>query len=175
YARRLFESLGAEEPTLVLFEDIHWGEPTELELLQYLGTHLRETRVLLLATARPELLDRNEGWGSGVTAQTTIALEPLRRDEALRLAMHFIPPDELAEFAVAQITETSGGNPLFLEELAAGLRDLGSGDLPLSVREAIAARIDALPGEARSVLLAAAVVGRTFWRGAVTAVGVTDG
>ena len=172
YARRLFETLGAEEPTLVVFEDVHWGEPTELELLQYLGRHLREARVLVVATARPELLDQTPDWGSGVTAQTTVALEPLRPDDASRLALHFVPPDEMAEFALAQIIETSGGNPLFLEELANGLRDLG-GDLPLTVREAIAARIDALPAEARSVLVAAAVVGRTFWRGAVAAAGVT--
>ena len=173
YARRLFEALGADAPTLVVFEDVHWGEATELELLQYLGRHLREARVLLVATARPELLDQNEGWGSGISAQTAIALEPLRRDDASRLALHFVPPDEMAEFALAQLIETSGGNPLFLEELAAGLRDLGGDKLPLTVREAIAARIDALPAEARSVLVAAAVVGRTFWRGAVTAVGVT--
>jgi class 3 adenylate cyclase/tetratricopeptide (TPR) repeat protein len=172
YARRLFESLGAERPTLVVFEDLHWGEPTELELLQYLGRHLREARVLLVATARPELLDQHPEWSSGVTAQTTIGLEPLRPEDASRLASHFVPPDEAAEFALKQIIETSGGNPLFLEELAAGLRDLGD-DLPMSVREAIAARIDALPAEARSVLLAAAVVGRTFWRGAVAAVGST--
>jgi class 3 adenylate cyclase/tetratricopeptide (TPR) repeat protein len=173
YARRLFESLGAQGPTLVLFEDIHWGEPTELELLQYLGRHMREATVLVVATARPELLDQNPGWGSGITAQTTIALEPLRPQDASRLASHFVPPDETAEPAIAQIIETSGGNPLFLEELAAGLHELGSSGLPLTIREAIAARIDALPPAARSVLVAGAVVGRTFWRGAVDAVGVT--
>jgi class 3 adenylate cyclase/tetratricopeptide (TPR) repeat protein len=171
YARRLLESLGAQEPTLVLFEDVHWGEPSELELLQYLGRHLREARVLLMATARPELFDGNPDWGSGGTAQTMVALEPLKPEDASLLASHFVPPDEITQSTLSRLIETGGGNPLFLEELAAGLRERSGGDdLPLGVREAIAGRIDALPAEPRSVLLAAAIVGRTFWRGAVAAV-----
>jgi class 3 adenylate cyclase/tetratricopeptide (TPR) repeat protein len=174
YVRRLFESVGNEEPTLVVFDDVHWGEPTELELLNYLGRHLREARVLLVATARPELLDQSPGWAGGVTAQTTIAMDPLNDEDASRIASHFLPPDDITDGALSQIVATGGGNPLFVEELAAGLRDRrDTGALPLSVREAIAARIDALPPDARSVLLAAAVVGRTCWGGAVEAIGVT--
>ena len=175
YARRFLECLGMEQPTVVVFEDIHWAQPSELELLQYLGQHLRDAPVMLVAAARPELLDHQPTWGSGLTAQTTILLDPLRPDEAETLAGHLVRTTSDQAFDLASVIETAGGNPLFLEELAAALAEARAGDqLPVTVREAIAARVDALPAHARSTLLSAAVVGRTFWRSVVEAIGESD-
>jgi class 3 adenylate cyclase/tetratricopeptide (TPR) repeat protein len=162
-ARRFVECMSLEQPTVFLFEDVHWADGTELELLTYLGQFVRDTPATLLATARPELLDARPTWGSGLGAQTTIPLEPLPVEAAQALAASLVgttgaEPERLAEAA--------GGNPLFLEELAASVAEFGTSDeLPVTVREAIAARIDALPQGARDALLSAAVVGRTFWRG----------
>jgi class 3 adenylate cyclase/tetratricopeptide (TPR) repeat protein len=162
-ARRFVECMSLEQPTVFLFEDVHWADGTELELLTYLGQFVRDAPATLLATARPELLDARPTWGSGLGAQTTIPLEPLPVEAAQALAASLVgstgaEPERLAEVA--------GGNPLFLEELAASVAEFGTSDeLPVTVREAIAARIDALPQGARDALLSAAVIGRTFWRG----------
>src|SRR5579885_462089 len=171
-ARRFVESLGLEQPTVLVFEDIHWAQPSELALLEYLARHLRDAPVLLVAAARPELLDARPTWGAGLAAQTTIPLDPLRAEEAAELAGRLVRTQGAAPAELAAIVETSGGNPLFLEELAASLAEVEtSGGLPVTVREAIAARIDALPAEAREALLGASVVGRTFWRDVLEATG----
>jgi class 3 adenylate cyclase/tetratricopeptide (TPR) repeat protein len=173
HAKRFLEALAEEQPLVAVFEDVHWAQPSELELLQYLAKHLRDARVLVVAAARPELVDSQPTWGGGLVAQTTIVLEPLRAAEAAELALQLIAPDDQSPVRLDRVVETAGGNPLFLEELAAAVAERTATDMPVTVREAIGARIDALPEDARSTLLAAAVVGRTFWRGAVDA--VTDG
>ncbi len=173
-ARRLIECTGLEQPTVFVFEDIHWAQASEIALLEYLGRHLRDSPVMLVAAARPELLDTHPTWGTGLTAQTTIPLDPLRADEAEALAAHVVRAKG-GRLDIGRVVDTAGGNPLFLEELAASLVELGtSEDLPVTVREAIAARIDALPLDARAALLSAAVVGKTFWRGVVDALGGID-
>ena len=76
-ARRFLECLGQARPTLVVFEDIHWAQPSELQLLEYLNAQVRDSAVLFLSLARPEFVDLHPTWGGGLTAQTTIPLEPL--------------------------------------------------------------------------------------------------
>jgi class 3 adenylate cyclase/tetratricopeptide (TPR) repeat protein len=171
-ARRLVERLGIEQPTLLVFEDIHWADAGQLDLIEYLAAHVREAPVVLLTLARPELLDGRPAWGTRVREQTTISLDPVSNTEAGTLVGNLLG-DELPPHAIGRLVEVAGGNPLFLEELTAGLlegADLGK-ELPTTVRAAIAARVDALPPEHRSVLLAASVVGKVFWRGALRALG----
>jgi class 3 adenylate cyclase/tetratricopeptide (TPR) repeat protein len=172
-ARRFLEGIGQSRPTVFVFEDIHWAQASEIALLEYLGRHLRDSPVMLVATARPELLDTHATWGGGLSAQTTIPLDPLQSTEAEALAALLVKGAGAPD--VARVAEVAGGNPLFLEELAASLAELGPSDeLPVTVREAIAARIDALPPDARTALLSAAVIGKTFWRGVVHALGDVD-
>jgi len=174
-ARRLVERLGIEQPTLLVFEDIHWADAGQLDLIEYLAVHVRDTPVVLLALARPELLDGRPAWGSGVRAQTTISLEPVSDEEAAALVGHMLG-EELPARAIGRLVEVAGGNPLFLEELTAGVlegTDAGT-DLPTTVRAAIAARVDALPPDHRAALLSASVVGKVFWRGALRALGLGD-
>src|ERR671937_1222552 len=169
-ARRFIECLGDVQPTVFVFEDVHWADESELGLLHYLAQHMRDAPALLVAAARPELLDLHPTWGAGLAAQTTIPLEPLDADAARTLAEHLAPA-----FDPNRLVDVAGGNPLFLEELAASVTETGSeGDLPVTVREAIAARIDAMPAGPRNALLAAAVIGKTFWRGLLAAVGGGD-
>jgi class 3 adenylate cyclase/tetratricopeptide (TPR) repeat protein len=168
-ARRFVECTSLEHPTVFLFEDVHWADGSELELLTYLGQFVRDAPATLLATARPELLDAHPTWGAGLGAQTTIPLEPLPDDAAQALAASLVTGTTGVD--PARLAEVAGGNPLFLEELAASVAEFGTSDeLPVTVREAIAARIDALPQRARDALLSAAVIGRTFWRGVLVSI-----
>ncbi len=171
-ARRFLESLGLAQPVLVVFEDLHWAQTSEIELLEYLAKHLRDSPLVLVAIARPELLDNHSSWGSGLAAQTTIPLDPLGAADASALAERIVQQTAAGSVDIARLVEAAGGNPLFLEELAASVVELGdSEELPVTVREAIAARIDAMPSDVRTALLSAAVVGKTFWRGALKSVG----
>jgi class 3 adenylate cyclase len=159
-ARRFIECAGLDRPTVFVFEDIHWAKSSEIDLLTYLAQHLRDSPVILVAAARPELLDVHPTWGSGLLAQSTIPLEPLAVRDAEALALQLVGSSGGGGVDLAKLVEIAGGNPLFLEELAASMVELGDQrELPVTVRETIAARIDAVPGEARSALLAAAVVG----------------
>ena len=171
-ARRFIECMGLIQATVFVFEDIHWAQSSEIALLEYLAQHLRDSPVILVATARPELLDARPTWGSGLAAQTTIPLDPLQPHEAEGLAAQVAEAVGARDLDVARIVDVAGGNPLFLEELAASVVELGeSDDLPVTVREAIAARMDAVPRDARSALLSASVIGKTFWRGLLEAIG----
>jgi predicted ATPase len=173
-ARRFVECVGDAQPALFVFEDVHWADESELALLHYLAQHVRDSPVLLVAAARPELLDVHLTWGAGLAAQTTIPLEPLPPDAAEALAMHLVGAGGAEALDPARLVDVAGGNPLFLEELAASVVESGADDLPVTVREAIAARIDAMPAGPRNALLAAAVIGKTFWRGILVEVGLGD-
>jgi class 3 adenylate cyclase/tetratricopeptide (TPR) repeat protein len=171
-ARRFLECLGFSEPTVLIFEDVHWAQSSEIELLEYLAQHLRDSPLLLIALARPELSDAHPSWGGGLAARTTITLDPLAAADAAALAARVVRESTDRSFDVDRLVEVAGGNPLFLEELAASVSELGEdADLPVTVREAIAARIDAMPPDVRTALLSAAVVGRTFWRSVLQSVG----
>jgi len=172
-ARRFIERVASEQPTMFVFEDVHWADGGELDLLEYLGTHVREASALLLALARPELLERRPTWGSGLGAQTTISLEPLSSLDASAIAAHVLAGVPQSTSAVARLIEVAEGNPLFVEELTASLVEGAqrSGELPTTVKSAIASRLDALPPDARALLLDASVIGKSFWRGALQALG----
>jgi class 3 adenylate cyclase/tetratricopeptide (TPR) repeat protein len=175
-ARRFMECTGLARPAVFVFEDIHWAQSSEIDLLEYLARHLRESPVMLVAAARPELLDAKPTWGSGLAAQTTIPLEPLGPEDSEALASELVRPVGVDNVDLGRLVDVAGGNPLFLEELAASIVELDeSAPLPVTVREAIAARIDAIPPNARTALLAAAVVGKTFWRSVTQAVATIDG
>jgi class 3 adenylate cyclase/tetratricopeptide (TPR) repeat protein len=171
--RRVVEGLGAVGPTVLVFEDVHWADTSQLELLEYLTTHVRDVPVAFLALARPELLDTWPTWGAGLLAHTTIPLEPLTADDAAAVASSTLGDSSETSPTVRQLIEVAEGNPLFIEELAASVAEgaFGGAGLPSTVREAIASRIDILPPAQRTVLLDASVIGKTFWRGALAAIG----
>ncbi len=170
-ARRFLECVALEQPTVFVFEDVHWADSAELALLDYLAQYVRDAPAMLVAAARPELLDTHPTWGSGLVSQTTIPLEPLSAEAAQMLASQLVETHGARTLDPARLVDVAGGNPLFLEELAASVAEAGDSDeLPVTVREAIAARIDAIPAGARDAVLSAAVIGKTFWRGVLEAV-----
>jgi tetratricopeptide (TPR) repeat protein len=168
--RRVIECLGEEQPTLVVFEDIHWAAPSELDLIEYLGAQLREAAIVVVVLTRPELLDERP-WGARLPAHTSIVLDPLSTAETRELAEGLVGEPSGGGETIDRLVEVSEGNPLFVEELSAALADGASGTgLPVTVTAAIASRLDVLPPHLRSVLFSAAVVGRSFWRNVVAAV-----
>ena len=163
--RRLVEAVSSRRPTLWVFEDIHWADAGEFALIRYLATHVRDVPAMLVGAARPELVETRPDWNAGLLAATAIVLEPLGDGDAAAVVAALAGARlDLGE--VQRLVETAEGNPLFLEELVgAVLEGAGTGGLPTSVLGAIASRIDVLPPSARSLLLAASVIGRHFWVG----------
>ena len=168
--RGFIEAVASKQPTVLVFEDLHWADASLLDLVDMLAARLRDVPIFLLVLARPELLDSRPAWGGGLPSYTALPLQPLAGHEARELATQLLtqlPLDQL-EARAALFAETAEGNPLFIEQLAATLTEssaeLGA-SLPTTVRGIVAARLDALPAAERTVLLDAAVQGKVFWRG----------
>ena len=164
--RRLLETLARRRPLVVVLEDLHWAEPTFLDLAEAVATQARQG-LLLVCLARPELLERRPGWAAGVPAAVRVELGPLAEADAGALLGALAGTPE----ASARLLEVAAGNPLFLEQLAASLGEQHWGEdepqLPATIQALLAARLELLgPGE-RAVLWRAAVVGRDFSREAV--------
>ena len=162
--RVFIESGARDEATAFVFEDIHWADSALLDLIELLAARLQDLPVLLLTLTRPELLDVRPAWGGGLLAYNALPLEPLDGTDAAELALHLLGADTKA----AHVAKAAEGNPLFIEQLAAVLSERGPGEadsLPTTIRGLVAARIDALPGAQRDVILDASIVGRVFWRG----------
>src|SRR5436190_12223662 len=164
--RRLFEELARERPLVVVLEDVHWAEPTLLDLLEYLAGWIHDAPVLLLCIARPDLLDERPGWltqtGGGVV------LEPLTDEQSRRLLDEIAQEWPLDTTAREHITEAAEGNPLYLEQMAAMLAEGGpTHAIPPTIHALIASRLDRLPPDERSVLESAAVAGKHFVRSAL--------
>jgi len=165
--RRLFEALARPRPLVLVFEDIHWGEPTLFDLIEYFAGWIRDAPVLLLCLARPDLLDRQPTWLAPRPNAAAISLRPLSDVDTHRL----LADSELRPAVRARIAAAAEGNPLFVEPMVALLGEEGErGEtlpIPPSIQALLAARLDRLTLEERAVLETAAVVGRGFWRGAV--------
>ena len=165
--RRLFEELACDQPLVVVVEDIHWAEPTLLDLVEYLAGWTHDAPVLLLCLARPDLLDERPAW---LTAQTGtgIVLGPLTDAESEALLDEIAREWPLDATARARVAEAAEGNPLYVEQMAAMLAEGEPADtIPPSIHALLAARLDRLPLDERAVLERAAVAGKEFSRGAV--------
>jgi class 3 adenylate cyclase/tetratricopeptide (TPR) repeat protein len=159
--RKFFEALAQEGPLVVVLEDIHWAEPTLLDLIEHVVEWTREAPLLLVCLARLELLDERPGW-----AGERIELEPLPNEEAEKLVATLAA--DLEPAVRARATEAAEGNPLFLEQLLAlAVEDGQEAAVPHTIQALLAARIDRLAPDERLLLEAAAVVGKEFWRGAL--------
>jgi class 3 adenylate cyclase/tetratricopeptide (TPR) repeat protein len=173
--RKLLEQRAADGPVVVVFDDIHWGEPAFLDLVEHVADFSREAPILLLCMARPELLDRRQSWGGGKLNATNVLLEPLGADEAAELLTTLLP-SQVEDGLRHRILEAAGGNPLFVEEMVAMVTELqgGNGELaeiavPPTIQALLAARLDQLDPHERVVLERGSVEGNIFHRGVVEA------
>jgi predicted ATPase len=131
----------------------------------------------VIATTRPELLDRRPTWGGGKANATTLSLAPLSADETLQLVRTLAESAHLPPDAEQTVVEHAGGNALYAEQYVQMWEErqtAGPLPLPESVQGLIAARLDGLPPEEKDVLQNAAVVGKVFWQGAIEAVDGID-
>jgi class 3 adenylate cyclase/tetratricopeptide (TPR) repeat protein len=166
--RKLLEARASERPLVVVFDDLHWGEPTFLDLVEHAADLSRNAPILLLCMARPELLDARPTWGGGKLNATNVLLEPLDPDETAQLlaALGDGVPEALRE----RILDAAGGNPLFVEEMVAVAAEGGDEvAVPPTIQALLAARLDGLEPEERSVLERGAIEGQVFHRGSVLA------
>ena len=182
--RKLLEQLAARQPLVVVFDDIHWAEPTFLDLLEYLVDWVRDVPVMLLCLARPELLEVRGTWMTAKTNTSLVTLQPLTDTEIEGLMDNLVGGAQVAKKARARIAAAAEGNPLFLEETLRMLVDDAvlerrngswavTGDLsrlmiPPTIQALLTARLDRLDDEERAVIERAAIIGRVFWWGAVS-------
>ena len=163
--RSELERAARERPLVVVFEDIHWGEPTFLDLVDHIADLSREAPILLLCVARAELVDHRPSWGGGKLNSTTALLEPLSADDSASLID--LLGSAIAPATRVRVLEMAAGNPLFVEEMLALVEEGGDVRLPSTIQALLQARLDQLGLGERSVLERGAVEGEIFHQGAV--------
>jgi DNA-binding SARP family transcriptional activator len=200
--RRFLHALAGRRPLVLVVEDLHWAEDALLNFLRSLleepGGQHGNASMLVVATTRPELLERRPDWARTGNGRTTVQLDPLSADDTTRLLGALLTHHRFPGAIGPQLAATAGGNPLFAEEYVRMLRDRGlrpedivereviapelggapgqeqpRPELPLpeTVHAIIAARLDALEPAEKAVLHDAAVLGRIGWLGGIEAIG----
>ena len=180
--RRFLEILSARRPVVVLIDDIHWAEPTLLELLQQV-TETTGGPVLLLCSSRPDLLEEHADWGENRPRARALALEPLSEEESERVIEHLLGDVALDHSVAARIVGASGGNPLFVEQMLSMLLDddeltLERGrwrptapvetiEMPPTISALLSSRLDRLDLPDRATIERAAVIGQVFYPSAI--------
>jgi DNA-binding SARP family transcriptional activator/tetratricopeptide (TPR) repeat protein len=159
--RRIVEALARQRPVVLVFEDLHWAEPTLLDLIEYLAAHVSDAPVLLLGLARTELLEARAEWEQG----ELVTLAPLSSQDSEALVENL---GEAAGALRAKVLRTAGGNPLFIEQLLAHAAESGDTEsMPPSIEALLSSRLDLLGAGELTVLQRAAVQGLDFSQGAV--------
>jgi class 3 adenylate cyclase len=174
--RQFFESIAEQRPTVLVFEDLHWADDDLLDFVDHLVDWGSGVPLLVVCTARPELLERRPGWGGGKPNALTLSISPLSDEETARLFSGLLERAVLPAETQSSLLARAGGNPLYAEQFARLLMETEGGDLslPENVQGIIAARLDGLPPKEKQLLQDAAVLGKVFWLGAVSAVGGLD-
>ena len=171
--RRFFEGMAEHRPLVLVFEDLHWADDELLDFIDHLVEWASDVPILVVCTARPELLERRAAWGGGKLNATTLSLAPLSETDTSRLLANLLDRPLLAAETQVDLLARAGGNPLYAEQYVQMLLE-GSDDatlpMPESIQGVIAARLDRLPREEKVLLQDAAVLGKVFWLG-----GVVDG
>jgi tetratricopeptide (TPR) repeat protein len=167
--RRFVEALAEQRPTVLLFEDVHWANDELLDFIDELVGWVTDVPLLVVTTARPELFDRRPEWGGGKRNSLTISLPRLADTDTARLLAALLHQNLLPAEQQGALLASTGGNPLYAEQFARMFLERGEigGPLPETVQGIITARLDSLPPPEKTLLLDAAVLGRTFWRSAL--------
>jgi class 3 adenylate cyclase len=174
---RLLEAGGAERPQVVVVEDLQWAEPVFVELVEHVADLSRGAPIFLLCIARTEFLELRPAWGGGKLNETSLLLEALDDKECAELIERLVPDAALDPGLRTRIANASAGNPLFVEEMLAMVREGGGADVdvPPTIQALLQARIDSLDRSVRVVLERGAVEGEIFHRGAVAELVAPEG
>ena len=184
--RRFLEHMAQQRPTVLVFEDLHWADEAMLAFLEHLVDRAGDVPLLVIATARPELFERHPDFAVHLQNVSSIKLGPLSPEETSRLVSSLLETTSIPVELQHGILDRADGNPLYAEEFVRLLKDkqllvrrgsswqLREGaevPFPGSVQALIAARLDTLSPDAKSMLADAAVMGKVFWAGAIAQMG----
>jgi tetratricopeptide (TPR) repeat protein len=168
--RRFFEALAEAHPLTLVFEDVHWADENLLDFIEHLVDWASGVPMLIVCNARPELFERRPGWAGGKRHATTLSLSSLSDVETAQLISSLSVRALMTAQTQQALLTRAGGNPLYAEQYVRMLAERGDAEklpLPETVQGIIAARLDSLPAEEKSLLQKAAVVGKVFWLGAL--------
>ncbi len=168
--RRALEAFAEDRPLVLVFEDLHWADDALLDFLDELVGWLTDVPLLVIGTARPELLERRPGWGGGKLDSSTLALTPLSRDQTAVLLADAVGTPDLPRDVERVLLERADGNPLYAEQFARLYVEQGSAgesSMPETLQGIVSARLDTLSTAEKAVLQDGAVMGKVFWTGAV--------
>jgi class 3 adenylate cyclase/tetratricopeptide (TPR) repeat protein len=173
--RRCLEAWAEARETVLVFEDLQWADQALLSFLEHLADWAEGVPLFVLCTARPELYEHHPGFGANARNAQRINLPPLTDEETARLLFALLERAVLPAETQQALLERAGGNPLYAEEFVRLLRDRSdlaeAVEVPDSVQAMIAARLDTLSPERKSLLQDAAVLGKVFWAGALAQMG----
>jgi len=165
-ARRLLETLARSRPLLVLFEDVHWAEPTFLDLIESLAVQPGRSPLIVVCNARPELLEQRPAWAAGAARAVSVELMPLGDGPSDALLESLAGDQHISRFTRERVLATAAGNPLYLEQLAVSVSEQTHGQirpmLPPTIQALLTTRLQRLGPGASSVLARAAVIGKDF-------------
>jgi class 3 adenylate cyclase/tetratricopeptide (TPR) repeat protein len=181
--RKLLERVAMDQPTVVIFEDVHWGEPTFLDLVEHCIKLMTDAPILIVCSARPDLLDTRPDWGTNHAHVECLFLEPLSALDSDILADSLLDASALSAEARIRIRNAAEGNPLFVEQIVSMWIDDGilrsddgrwvvTGDfsrasVPPTISALLTARLDRLDDDERAVIEGASVIGQGFYREAL--------
>jgi DNA-binding SARP family transcriptional activator len=172
-ARKLLEALAETRPLVLVFDDLHWAEPTFLDLIEHVADTARRTPILIVCLARPELVEERRWWAGGKLNATSLLLDPLSASESDALIENVLGDTTVSADARLRAVEAAEGNPLFLEQLLLMVVEEGASleevALPPTIHLLLEARLDRLDPDVRAVIERASVVGKEFWSAAVLA------
>jgi predicted ATPase len=164
--RRLLTHLARDRPLVLIFDDVHWAEPTMLDLIEYLAKHATDAAIFTLCLARPELFEQRAAWGGRAPNASTILLGPLSAPDSRQLAVWLDAGKPISDASHARALQVAEGNPFFLEQLLAFAADerasQGDPKLPPTIEALLGARLDLLEPTERLMVDHAAVVGAEF-------------
>ena len=171
--RRFIEAIAESGPTVLVFEDLHWADDGLLDFVDNLVDWVDGVPLLVMCTARPELLDRRPGWGGGKRNATVVSLAPLADEDTAGLVMALLDRPLLDAEAQQALIARAAGNPLYAEEFVRILEAGANIDtaLPDTIQGIVAARVDLLPSAEKELLRNAAVLGKVFWSDALASIG----
>ncbi len=171
--RRYLEALAGVQPLVLVFEDLHWADDGLLDFFASLGEWLTDLPILVVGTARPDLLERRPAWGAG-DQMTLLTIEPLSDAMISELIDDLLPSSGVSADRPELLVQ-AGGNPLYAEQYVRMLSDHGEAQkVPETVQALIVARLDGLPEAEKRVAQDASVTGGVFWSGAVAAASGED-